>query len=315
MHFETRLWGFTYGVRWRIAFAVLIGLVAMALGVARLALLGWLIGRIFAGDTIQDLAWPIAAIAAVMILRGGFEHWRNTVAHRNAAIVQKRLRRTLFDKVAELGPAYVGRERSGSVTLTLVDGVEQLETYFGQYMPQGLVALLTPILIFAFTAFLDLPVALVLFGFALLALFAPAAWHSFDESHSRKRQVAYAAFAAEFLDSIQGLPTLKAFGQSTRRADSLATKARDLFQRTMLGAGDQRAVQRHHRQRHRLRRGPGPRGRRLAGGERGDVADRPAGHPDDGRRAVPAAPGAAQRAAPGHGWPCCGEGRLPPARR
>lgn len=233
MHFETRLWAFTEGVRWRIAFAVLVGLAAVALGVARLALLGWLIGRVFAGDTVEQLMWPIIVIAAVMVLRGAFEHWRNTVAHRTAAIVQKKLRRKLFDKLAELGPAYVGRERSGGITLTLVDGVEQLETYFGQYMPQGLVSLLTPIGIFAFAAFLDLPVAAVLLVFALIALFAPAIWHSHDERNSRNRQKAYAAFAAEFLDSIQGLPTLKAFGQSTRRADTLADKARDLFRRTM----------------------------------------------------------------------------------
>ncbi len=233
MHFETRLWAFTEGVRWRIAFAVLVGLIAVGLGVARLALLGWLIGRVFAGDTIQELVWPIVAIAGVMVLRGAFEHWRNTVAHRTASIVQKRLRRKLFDKLAELGPAYVGRERSGGITLTLVDGVEQLETYFGQYMPQGLVSLLTPVLIFAFTAFLDLPVAAVLLVFALIALVAPALWHSHDERNSLSRQKAYAAFAAEFLDSIQGLPTLKAFGQSTQRAETLAIRARELFRRTM----------------------------------------------------------------------------------
>ena len=172
MHFETRLWAFTQGVRWRIALAVVVGLCAVALGVARLALLGWLIGRIFAGDTVEQLMGPIVAIGLVMVARGAFEHWRNTVAHRTAAIVQKKLRRKLFDKLAELGPAYVGRERSGGITLTLVDGVEQLETYFGQYMPQGLISLLTPVLIFAFAAFLDLPVAGVLLVFALIALFA-----------------------------------------------------------------------------------------------------------------------------------------------
>ena len=67
----------------------------------------------------------------------------------------------------------------------------------------------------------------------MVALFLPAAWHSYDVANSKSRQVAYADFASEFLDSIQGLATLKAFGQSGPRADSLAYKARDLFQRTM----------------------------------------------------------------------------------
>jgi ABC-type multidrug transport system fused ATPase/permease subunit len=233
MHLETRLWSFTQGVRGRIFFSMLIGLVAAALGVARLALLGWLIGRIFAGDSIDQLTIPILGIAVVMVARGLFEHWRTMVAHKTAAIVQQHLRRTLFDRIAALGPAYAGKQRSGALTLSLVDGVEQLETYFGQYLPQLMVSFLTPLFIFAFVAWIDLPVAAVLFAFAMIALFLPAAWHSFDVNNSKGRQASYASFAAEFLDSIQGLATLKAFGQSGPRADSLAFKARDLFQRTM----------------------------------------------------------------------------------
>jgi len=233
MHLETRLWSFTEGVRGRIFFSMLIGLCAAGLGVARLALLGWLIGRVFAGDGLAELTTPIIAIAVVMILRGVFEHWRTMVAHETAAKVQKHLRRTLFDRIAALGPAYAGKQRSGALTLSLVDGVEQLETYFGQYLPQLMVSFLTPLFIFAFVAWIDLPVAAVLFGFAMVALLLPAAWHSFDVKNSKSRQVSYASFAAEFLDSIQGLATLKAFGQSGPRADSLAFKARDLFQRTM----------------------------------------------------------------------------------
>ena len=233
MHLERRLWSFTEGVRARILFSMLIGLLATGFGVARLALLGWLIGRVFAGDALSDLITPIGLIAAVMVLRGAFEHWRTMIAHETAAHVQKRLRRTLFDRIAALGPSYVGTQRSGALTLSLVDGVEQLETYFGQYLPQLLVSVLTPIMIFGFVAWIDMPVAAVLVGFALVALLLPSAWHSIDVASSRRRQTAYAAFAAEFLDSIQGLATLKAFGQSGPRADSLAFKARDLFKQTM----------------------------------------------------------------------------------
>src|SRR3546814_13890898 len=70
-------------------------------------------------------------------------------------------------------------------------------------------------------------------GFPLLALFAPALWHRVDVANALGRQKAYAAFAAEFLASIQGLATLKAFGQSKTRPDKLETDARELFRRTM----------------------------------------------------------------------------------
>ncbi len=233
MHIEPRLLVFTKGVRWRIAAAVGIGLLSVGLGVARLGLLGWLIGQVFAGRSASELALPIVLIAAVMLLRGTAEHWRAVVAHETAARVQKVLRRTLYDKVASLGPGTVGRQRSGGLTLSMIDGVEQLETYFGQFLPQFLIAMLSPLLIFAVVAFIDLPVALVMLGFALVALFAPALWHKFDVRNSQFRQRSYASFAAEFLDSIQGLATLKAFGQGKARADKLEIEARELFRRTM----------------------------------------------------------------------------------
>jgi ATP-binding cassette subfamily C protein CydCD len=233
MHIEPRLLAFTRGIRARIAGAVALGLLSVSLGVARLGLLGWLIGQVFAGRTLAELVWPALLIGVVMVLRGASEHWRAVVAHENAARVQKRLRRTLYDKIASLGPGTVGRQRSGGLTLSLIDGVEQLETYFGQFLPQFLIALLTPLLIFVVVALIDLPVALVMLGFALVALFAPALWHKMDVANSRARQVAYASFAAEFLDSIQGLATLKAFGQGKVRADKLEVEARDLFRRTM----------------------------------------------------------------------------------
>jgi ATP-binding cassette subfamily C protein CydCD len=233
MHFEPRLWTFTRGVRARIGAAVLIGLVSVGLGIARLALLAWLIAQVFAGRGLQELMAPIIGIAAVMILRGVFEHARTMMAHGTAALVQKSLRRVLYDKIAELGPGRVGMQRSGTLALSLIDGVEQLEVYFGQFLPQFLISLLTPVLIFAALAWVDLWVALTILGFALLALFAPAAWHRHEAGSAKAQQKAYGDFAAEFLDSVQGLATLKAFGQTRARAAMLEEKAQELFRRTM----------------------------------------------------------------------------------
>src|SRR5438045_6179605 len=99
MHIEPRLLVFTNGVRWRIAGAVVLGLLSVGLGVARLGLLGWLIGQVFAGRAPSELVPPILLIALVMVLRGAAERWRAVVAHENAARVQKTLRRTLYDKI------------------------------------------------------------------------------------------------------------------------------------------------------------------------------------------------------------------------
>ena len=233
MQFDLRLWEFTKGVRGRIAISVLIGITASTLGVLRLALLGWLIGLIFVGQSIENLLLPFFFTALIMLLRGFFEHWRTLIAHKTSSIVQKQLRKTLYDKIVNLGPGYAGKQRSGELVLSLVDGVEQLETYFGEYLPQLIISAITPLIIFVFVAFLDLPVASILLISAMFALFLPSAWHKFDTKRSLERQEAYAAFASDFLDGIQGLATLKSFGQSGSRIKLLKDRALELFRSTM----------------------------------------------------------------------------------
>ena len=233
MFFDPRLWQFTRGVRLRIAAAVAMGVFASLVGMGRLALLGWLLARVFAGDTFSELVVPFVLVAAVMVLRGWIEHTRAMVAHRTAAMVQLTLRKRLYAKVVALGPSYFGLERTGGVMISMIDGVEQLEVYFGEYLPQLLVSFITPIVVFVLLAFLDFPVSALMFAFAMFTLFAPASFQRWDAKSSMRRSKAYRGFAAEFLDAVQGLATLKAFGQSTARGRLLAERAHEVFRSTM----------------------------------------------------------------------------------
>jgi ATP-binding cassette subfamily C protein CydCD len=233
VYFDRRLWALTAGVRGRIVGTVVLGLAAVAAGIARLALLGWVLGLVLAARPLGDIGAAVALTATALVARGVLEHVRTMAAHRTAARVQQRLRQTLYAQVTALGPAHFARHRSGEVMLTLVEGVQQLEVYFGQYLPQLFVAALTPILIFAFVAFVDLPIALVVLAAALVVLLAPTLWHRWDSSASLARNRAYAAFGADFLDAVQGLATLKAFGQSSDRARRLEERSRTLFRSTM----------------------------------------------------------------------------------
>jgi ATP-binding cassette, subfamily C, bacterial CydCD len=232
------LWAFTRGVRARIAGATLAGLLSVLVGTARLALLGWVLGRLLAGDSLRHLAWPVAGIAALIALRGVLEYGRAMVAHHTAARVQARLRGRLYQQITALGPAYFTQARTGDVILSVVEGVQQLEVYFGQYLPQLFVSALTPFLIFAIVAAIDLPLAGVILAAAVATFLLPALWHRWDSRHSLARSQAYKAYGAEFLDAIQGLRTLAAFGQSGARARLLEERGLSLFQATMwlLGA-------------------------------------------------------------------------------
>jgi len=228
MHFDLTLWRMTRGLRGRIAVSIILGLIAMCFGIARFIFLGRFLAGIFQGWPASALYGPLAGAGGAIILRAAFDHGRTMVAHRTAARVQDTLRGRLYDKIIALGPAWFGAERTGGVMLSMVDGVEQLQTFFGQYIPQVAIAIAAPAAIFAFIAFWDLPTAAVMLVGALFTLTLPATVHERTGRASRERQRAFKAFGEEFLDAVQGLPTLKAFGQSKAYGAMLAEKARAL---------------------------------------------------------------------------------------
>jgi ATP-binding cassette subfamily B protein len=233
MYFDRNLWKLTRGLRGRIALSILVGLGAAAFGIARFTLLGSMLSRVFAGSGFFSIALAAVGVAIAVVLRGLLDHYRTAMAHQTAAQVQTDLRGRLYDKIAELGPAWFAGERTGGVMLSVVDGVEQLQTFFGQYVPQVCVAALTPIAIFLFIMWWDLPVATVMLIAALVTLIAPTVWNKVESGRNRLRQAAMKAFGSEFLDAVQGLPTLKAFGQSTAYGNRLAERARELSNTTM----------------------------------------------------------------------------------
>jgi ATP-binding cassette subfamily C protein CydCD len=228
MYFDPRLWRLTQGLRPRIAAAIGLGLAAMGIGILRFVFLGRMLALAFAGAPLTDIALAAGATALCIVLRAALDHRRTLIAHGTAGRVQAVLRARLFDKIAELGPAWFGAERTGGVMLSVIDGVEQMQTFFGQYLPQLCIAACAPVVIFGVLAWWDIPTAAVLLVAALLTLALPMAVHVADRRAALARSKAFKAFGEEFLDAMQGLPTLKAFGQSASFGRRLAERARAL---------------------------------------------------------------------------------------
>lgn len=232
MYFDLELWRMTKGLRGRIILAVALGLLALVAGIARFAFLGVLLAMVFRHAAFAELMWPLAGVAAAIILRAALEQARTMIAHRTAARVQESLRGRLYDKIVALGPSWFAGERTGGMMLSMVDGVEQLQTFFGQYLPQLFISACAPFAIFAFMAWWDLPVAGVMLAAALFALVLPGLVHRQNRRAAIARQQAFKAYGEEFLDAMQGLPTLKAFGQGPAYGRTLAEKARKLSDNT-----------------------------------------------------------------------------------
>ncbi|MCC7370036.1 MAG: thiol reductant ABC exporter subunit CydC [Chloroflexi bacterium] len=233
MYFDWRLFALTRGLRWRIVVAALIGLAGMPLNLGRLALSGLALAAIIRGEPMNQILPTVALIALLVVGRGLVQLWKEDVANRTGAAMKVRLRTNLYEHVLALGPGRIDQQRSGGVALSLVDGVEALETFFGQYLPQLLVAALTPLIVFLFMLWLDLPTALIFLAFAVFTLVVPSLFHRLNAASALSRRDAYAALGNDFVDGVQGLPTLKAFGQSRAHGDLLADRARHLYRSTM----------------------------------------------------------------------------------
>lgn len=234
MYFDLRLFGFTKGIKLRVLIASVLGLIAVGSGVAGLAIFGVVIFQVFRGEAeYSSLALPLVGVALLIIARGVFQYWQNAYAHHTASIVKIRIRKYLYDHCLDLGPGHFDQRRTGGVMLTLGDGVEALETFYGKYLPQFIVSVVGPIAIFIFMAVLDVWMGLIFLGFALFATVVPAVFHRWNRRSSLTRFRSYGDLGAEFLDSVQGLATLKAFGQGRRRGELLAQRARHLYRSTM----------------------------------------------------------------------------------
>jgi len=232
MYFDSRLWRLTEGLRAGMAGGIFLGLLALAAGIARYVFLGQLLARVFDGAPWQDWAAPALGVAAMVLLRAFLDDRRTVQANRTSAAIQHTLRARLYDRIVALGPAWFANQRTGGVMLTVVDGVEQLQTFFGQYLPQVAIAAAAPFAIFAVIAFWDVPTALVFLAAALFALFGPMAVHMLDRRASLARSRSLNEFGEEFLDAVQGLPTLKSYGQGKAWGERLAARARSLSDNT-----------------------------------------------------------------------------------
>ena len=233
MHLDWRLIGMTRPVRGRMALTIFLGLVAVPIAIWRLAITGQTIAQLLLGGSLAALAPSLVLIAVLVLLRATLQWLRDDVANGTAARMKVWLRTWLYERVLVLGPGYFDQRRTGDSMLSLVDGVEQLDVFFGQYVPQMIVAALAPLLIFACMAVLDVGIASIFLIAALATLAAPAVLHRINERSSLAHRQSQAAMSADFLDSIQGLGTLKAFGQSRQRGELLAARARALFRATM----------------------------------------------------------------------------------
>ena len=153
----------------------------------------------------------VIALILVVIIRFICERMGARSSYLACVDVKRILREKIYEKMLKLGASYNEQVSSSEVVQVSTEGVEQLETYFGKYLPQLFYSLLAPITLFILVSFMSVKVALILFLCVPLIPASIIAIQKFAKKLLAKYWGSYVQLGDHFLDNIQGLTTLKVY--------------------------------------------------------------------------------------------------------
>lgn len=221
-------------VRLPLALTISAGLLTGFLTVGQARFLSRAINQVFLeGQALSDVQPLLVGLLLVGLARAALLWINEVAANRVAAHVKTELRRQLFAHLFELGPIFARGERTGEITNTLTEGVEALDAYFSQFLPQLALAALVPLAALLFVFPLDFISALVLLFTAPLIPVFMILIGNLADGLTRKHWTSLSRLSAHFLDMLQGLTTLKLLGRSKEQTNEIARVTDQFRQATM----------------------------------------------------------------------------------
>lgn len=210
----------------KIVACVCAAILAAAAGVLQITAVAQIAAILWEGAPRFDklLIWASVIVAAA-VGRAVLITWQERASVRIATGLKIGLRDKLIAKVLDLGVGYLDRDSTGALTTTASEGIEALEVYFGRYLPQLFVSVLTPIGLFIYLMFIDArTAALLLIAVPLIpaSIMLIMKWAGRVAGNHWKN---YAKLSSFFLDSLQGLTELKLFNRHNARAKRIAEKS------------------------------------------------------------------------------------------
>lgn len=171
------------------------------------------------------VALVVALIFRVVAIRKGAKNQAVLVSE-----VKGSIRRALFEKVHQLGIRYTQVISTSDMINMGVDTIEQLENYYGRFVTEFYTCFLSGILLFVAIAPISLKVAVILLLLTPIIPLMLRAILKMVTGRQKKYWRKYQDIGGLFLDSLQGLTTLKIFRADQKRADELAHRS-ELFRK------------------------------------------------------------------------------------
>lgn len=202
--------------------------VAMMMSVASL-----LASQLSARASSARLLTTAAVAAAAVLIRWLCTTGAARMSDLSSRAVKKTLRTQIYEKLLRLGASYSEHVSTAEVVQVAVEGVDQLETYFGAYLPQFFYAMLAPLTLFAVLCFVNVPAAIVLLVCVPLIPAAIAAVQTWAKKLLSRYWGQYTKLGDTFLENLQGLTTLKIYQADGLRNDVMNEEAEKFRKITM----------------------------------------------------------------------------------
>ncbi len=222
MNLDRRLLRQVNAARLAFAGAVLFGVAGGWLTLLQARRLSQIVAEVFLnGQTLAGVSTSLRWLLLIILLRAGVAFAGELAAGAAALKVKANLREMLLRRLFELGPAYTQEEHSGELVTTVVEGIEALDAYFSQYLPQLLLAALIPLLILLAVFPIDgLSGLVLLFTAPLIPVFMILIGQN-AKTLTLRQWNTLQRMSVHFLDTLQGLTTLKMLNRSRERVDSI----------------------------------------------------------------------------------------------
>ena len=175
------------------------------------AIMANMINELFIDQKINNLAIQVIIIIILIFVKGYFGRQATMYSFKAAKNIKGKLRVAVYKKILALNNHYSEVLSMASLTQLMSEGVEQLETYFGKYLPQFFYSMLAPITLFIVLCQVDFKAALVLFICVPLIPISIVLVQKFAKRLLSKYWGIYGNLAERFLDNVSGLTTLKGY--------------------------------------------------------------------------------------------------------
>lgn len=220
-----------------IGLTILVNWLAIICNIITIFLVGQFINKVYMGGltsiNMESILKPGIIIVILLTIRFISNILYAKFSNLASAEARSTLRELVYKKLLRLGTGYSSVESTSSIVQVMVEGVEQLEIYFGKYLPQFFYSLLVPVTLFVFMSFVSFKAALVFILSVPLIPISIIAIMKIAKRILKDYWKSYSDLGGSFLENLQGLTTLKVFDIDEERHEKMNVEAEKFRKITM----------------------------------------------------------------------------------